>query len=503
MKTPFDTPLDQFVADWWDRLDRFYKRAFFWVLAIGTLAFGFEMTNLTLHHDDVSHIFIQDTILGHYLGRFGFGALHYYTQNAYFMPFLQLAEGIVFMTAYGLLVARFWGVRRTLDVVLVAAVLSVFPYNAQLFQYNACTAPFALAHLLAASALMLSTRATPVTVAAAAGLYLGAFSIYQSVVANAATIFCIWAISRLVFVQNNNAIDYKALTRPTVGALLAVGMGGLAYVAVVASMDLKFDTYQAAGEAFSLQRRFDLVDAAGRVLRDSRAFFFWPEPYFPAYLKNVQLALLLGAALLCASLARTWAARAGAVALLSLALVAPRVLQLIHPGGHYHNLTLTAYAVLIAGGVMVLQIGGKILARNLSAIVTAFLIAGYVLQCNWISTVGYLNTLAHYTTLTQILTRLRALPDAGWDGKRIVVVGRYDMNSEYPFRGATGVASEFLDPPHMQSLARLMRDEASFVAADRAPPEVLEYAATRIPWPHPSSVGVVNGLGVVVLSKEN
>ena len=44
-------------------------------------------------------------------------------------------------------------------------------------------------------------------------------------------------------------------------------------------------------------------------------------------------------------------------------------------------------------------------------------------------------------TLTQILARLRSLPDAGWDGKKIVVVGRYEMPTTYPFATRDAVAS--------------------------------------------------------------
>jgi hypothetical protein len=47
-----------------------------------------------------------------------------------------------------------------------------------------------------------------------------------------------------------------------------------------------------------------------------------------------------------------------------------------------------------------------------------------------------------------------------------------------------------------------LRDEASFVEADRAMSRVMEFAATREPWPSPQSVGIVDGVGVVVLSKK-
>ena len=106
-----------------------------------------------------------------------------------------------------------------------------------------------------------------------------------------------------------------------------------------------------------------------------------------------------------------------------LAAFTPRVLQLVHPEGQFHSLTLTAYAVLIAGAVMIVIRRARTLTRNVSIVVDVVLVAGYVMQCNWISTVNYLNMFAHFETLTQVLARVRSLPDAGWDGKKIVVVG--------------------------------------------------------------------------------
>jgi hypothetical protein len=142
-----------------------------------------------------------------------------------------------------------------------------------------------------------------------------------------------------------------------------------------------------------------------------------------------------------------------------------------------------------------------VIIRNISTILAFLLIAGYILQCNWISTVNYLNTLAHYTTLTQVLARVRSLPDKNWDGENIVVVGKYKMSSDYPFKSATGVAVSYMDAFHMQHLANLMRDDISFVEANSTMPEVLKYAATHEPWPNPASVGVINGMGFVVFSK--
>ena len=501
MKYLYNRPLEQVISELWNTVGYEYKKAFLVVLGINLLAFGFEMTNMTLHHDDVIHIFIQDDILGHYLGRFGFGWLHYRTQNAYIMPFLQAVEGILLMSVYGLIISYFWGARNTLDIILISSVVCVFPYMAQMYQYNTSMYPFALAHLLAAAAVILSARATFLYVVIASLLYTAAFSIYQSVIANAATIFCIWILCKLLFEKDADSFFSREMVKSAIAALLSVSVGGVIYLVVVSAMDLSFDSYQAAGQAFNFKDGSNITYAITAILNGTRSFLFWPENYFPNYLVKLQLIFIVCAGVICLWLPKTPGRKAGAVVMLVLTLFAPRVLQLIHPEGIYHNLTLTAYAVVIAGAVMIVNRAGHVLTRNLSIVTATFLVAGYIMQCNWISTVNYLNTMAHYSTMTQLLSRIRALPAENWDGRKIAVVGNYDMHSDYPFKSATGVAVEYMDAVHMQNLAKLMREDVSIVEADVTTPGALEYAATHPSWPHPASVGVVDGMGVVVFSK--
>jgi len=495
------TPLERTFAGWWGGVDLACRRAFFAAICVNVLAFGWEMTNLTLHHDDVLHFFIQDTILGHYLGRFGHGWLHYYTQNHYFMPFLQMTQGILLMSAYGVLVAHFWGLRRTLDIAFAAAVMCVFPYMAHIYQYNTTMAAYPLAHLLVALAVVLSARATIVHVAIASIMYVAAFSIYQAVVANAATIFVIWLLSRQLFGGEDEGLGSGKTARATVAVVASVIAGGLLYLAAVSLMHLEPDTIHSSDEAFQLRGVLTPLQGLAEIWQGTRSFFFWPENYFPDYLKTLQVALLVVAGLYCLRLPRRPGAKISAAALLVLAAFTPRVLQLLAPKGHFHSLTLTAYAVLMAGAVMIIHQAGRTFTRNVSIVAAAVLLAGYVIQCNWISTVNYLNTLAHYTTLTQVLARARSIPDAQWDGRKIAVVGAYDMSTDYPYKASTGVANKYMDAQHMSALARLMRDPATFVAADETMPKVLEFAATHPQWPHPASVGVVDGMGVVVLAK--
>jgi hypothetical protein len=495
-------PLEHWVAERWLRLDAALKWSFLAVVVISLLAFGFEMTNLSLHHDDVVHIFIQDTILGHYLGRFGTGWLHYYTQGAHIMPFLQMAEGIVVMAVYGLLVAHFWGLRKTLDLTLVAAVMCVFPYMAQIYQYNSAMATYSVAHLLVALAVFWSARATAWYVLAAAAAYFAAFSIYQSIISNAAAILGVWLLSRAVFGRDGNGLLSRVTLRAVIAAALAVAIGGLLYVAAVKQMDLRFDAYQDAGDAFSFKKGLQLSLAVPAILQGTKSFFFYPESYFPVFLKNLQLLFLLAAAAVCIGLPKRWLSKIVALAVLLLCLFTPRLLQLLHPAGTYHNLTLTAYAVVVAGCLMVVFRSEWMRLRNTSALLACLLVGGYLIQSNWISTVGLLNSYAHTTTLNQIIGRVWALPAEQWKGGEVVVVGRYDMPDGYPFKSAVGVATEFIDAPHMQKLAALMRTDINFVPWNKdSMPAVARFAATHPVWPHPDSVGVVDGMAVVLLSK--
>ncbi len=118
MNSLYSKSLDQILTEWWNNIGPSVRKAFFFVAGVNLLAFGFEMTNLTLHHDDLYQIFIQDDILGHYVGRFGVGKLHYYGMNGYFMPFLQMFAGIVLMSLYGIIIAHLWGARKTMDMAL-------------------------------------------------------------------------------------------------------------------------------------------------------------------------------------------------------------------------------------------------------------------------------------------------------------------------------------------------------------------------------------------------
>lgn len=499
------SPIETIAAGAWQRIDVASKTAFYVIICLSLLAFGFEMTNLTLHHDDLVHLMVQQPLVGYYLGRFVHASLFYYGLGGQYAPVLHMALGVVLMAFYGVLVARLWGAQRALDVALIGAVVCVFPYMAQIYQYNSAMVAYPLAHLMVAGGVTFAVRSRVGPLAVAAVLFFLAFSIYQAVLANAVTILLIWLLARLVATDTPESVLRGSLARSVIAVSMALILGGIAHVVAVSSLNIPFDAAQGVDEAFSLRSRLDrglqLGRAASDVLHATRAFLFWPETYFPLWLKWLQLVLIGGAALGCLILPRGAPTKLAALTLLVMVMVSPRVMMFMHPKGNYHSLTATAYALVIGAAAMLsMRIG--MVSRTATALVAASLLAGYVAQCNWISTVNHLNTMAHFSTTTQILARVRSNADPSWDGRTVAVVGSYDMPSSFPYKPATGVASRYMDPSHMTLMARLLRDEARFVKADQSMPKVMEFAATHAPWPSPQSVGFVEGTAVVVLSRK-
>lgn len=506
MSSLLTTPLDAWLAERWRRIAPAQRIGFLVAACVSVLAFGFEMTNLTLHHDDLNHLMVQKPLVGYYLGRFVHAWLFFYGQQGLFLPFLDMAIGMALMGGYGVLVAHFWGARRAPDVALVATIVCVFPYMAHIYQYNSAMVAYPLAHLLVAGGVVLAARARVLPVVVGALLIFVAFSIYQAVLANAVAILAVWLLMRTLFADPADAPPPRGALAVTAAVLLAIAAGGVLHVLAVWSLDLPANAAHGADDAFSLQSRVDrglqLGRAASVVLQDSRAFFVWPEAYLPQPLKGLHALFVAAAALCCLLVPRGWQRKLTALVVLGVALLAPRTLQFMHPVGDFHKLTLTAYALVIAGAALVVLRSAGTAVRNGALLAGAVLLAGYVVQCNWVSTVNLLNTQAHMATVTQVLARLRALPAAGWDGRTVAVVGRYDMAGDFPYRAATGVASEYLVARHMSFIAGLLRDEARFVEPDESMPGVRAFAAGRPVWPHPDSAGIVDGIAVVVLSRK-
>lgn len=501
MKRLLTEPIDRIVVERWECIPVQFRKAFQFCILVSVLAFGFEMSNLILHHDDVLQIFVQHDRLQQYVGRFGFGWLHYYVQGARFMPFVQMAQGIVLMAIYGMIVCNILGLQRTLEIALAGAILCVYPYVAQIYQYNSSMALYPLAHALSALAMLIAIRPSLLRVLLASLLLLAAFSIYQSVIANALTILVVWIVLQLAFPAAGDASSRRSVILPVVATLAAIGIGGILYYLAVKALGLPLSTYQGADKAFGLQTGVDRILTLKAVLDGTRASLVWPENYFPATLKDLQLSLLFVGVLLAVWLPKGIVNKLLATGMIVMAFFAPRVLQVIHPSGHYHNLTLTAYASLAAGALALIYRFRKTALSNIATCIAVLLLVGFIAQANWISSVNYLNMVAHFSTTSQILSRLGSLPNSGWDGRRILLVGNYSMPNYYPFKRATGVATDFIDPNHFSAMAKLLRTEVEVIHEVDGSAQALAFAATRRPWPDSESIGVVDGVGIVVLAK--
>ena len=494
-------PLEDTLKAVWDAFPLEYRRAAAIIVVVNLAAFGFQMANLSFHHDDVAQFFRNDGKLGHQLGRYGYSWLHHYVQGSYYLPFLQLFEAILLTTAYGLVVAHAFGLRRTAEVAVLGSIVSVFPYMAQLYQYDTAAFPFAFAHLLAGLAAMLSLRGGRVGVVAAVLLYASAFAIYQSVLGNALAILAFATIFKLIFADDARSAHAGHALASFAGGLIAVACGGVLYVILVKLSGVPIDSYQGANKAFSLSDGVDIPLSLSVILKASRGAFVWPENYFPLWAKQLQLILIAMAGLYCLISTAGAGRKFAVLVLLLLGLLAPRALQFVHPQGAFHNLTLTAYAVVIAGAFAIVARCAGAIVRNAALVTAVLIVYAYLVQANWMATVNQLNWAAHQLTMSQILGRIDSLPRDAWDGKTVAVYGKLELVDTYPYRKQTGIAVSFIDEEHFQRFSRLLRQEVQVVTSKEMSADLRRTVEGLPTWPAAGSVQLVGNMAVVVLSR--
>ncbi len=351
-----------------------------------------------------------------------------------------------------------------------------------------------LAHSLSALSVLFAIRSNRRLILLSGFFLFIAFSVYQSVAANALTLFLIWMLVSIVFDDRLGSVFLQPMVRSIYAFSTASFLAGIGYISSVLLLGISLSSYQGADKAFDFNESVNMdisyfFNALYDILTGSRSFYFWPENYFPLYLKYAQLIFLFTAAALCVYLPRNTKSKIAAVLIFSIALIAPRFLQLLHSEGQFHNLTLTAYALVVSACIAIVLRTGKIILRNLTIVTSIFIIAGYIEQCNWISSINYLNSQAHYATLTQILARIRSLEDkeSNWDGKKAFIFGSYEMPEYRIFKKAAGVAPNFIRPQEIQDFSHVLRDEMIFLNKDQVSPRVIQFVSERPSWPHPAS----------------
>lgn len=175
-------------------------------------------------------------------------------------------------------------------------------------------------------------------------------------------------------------------------------------------------------------------------------------------------------------------------------------MQLIHPHYDYHDMTLTAYAISIAGSLTIINKAGNIIYRNIGNLIAIIMIWSYIIQCNWVSTVNHFNNIAHFSIMTEVFSRAGTAKPESWDGKTIIVDGKYKMLSSYPYRKAGGVSPEYIDEEHMQSLTTLLRRDISIISIGNSDLSFQKLAKSLPVWPASGSLVIKDGIAIVKMS---
>ena len=487
---------------------------------INLFAYGFLFANLTLNHDGFGFITL-DASWTRGTGRWLTDVLYAVLFRNFELIWLNGLLAMCFFIATALSISRVLRLAGLSERLVVALLYTLFPYMCSYYGYAFHVPIYALSSLLAVSAVEVTERGGLGKCLLGALLLAASLACYQAFVASALTLVMLGAAAALARAESRESLT--AIAWRVGRQMFALGLGcALYWLSIkvsVAVFNVQLVAYQGAASMGASD--FAAVTRGLRVVLIETARFLggrfqsiYPESsYFTWKDKALCAVVYLGAIAGIAAMARRMRGRSGAAVLMFLmALFAPRVLQVAHPDGNYHELTLTGYGVYLAGAAAFAMEMKNRIARSAVQLVLVVLICSFIHSNN----VGAAALAFDYQAIMHWGNRVLAMIEAdprcavqmgSWAPKRIMFVGDAYRVSDWFYRGrpfvtAVGIADGI---PNIvfDSIFRLLRVNATSVGI---PPQThsegLAYAARHEAWPHPESVTVLrDGTIVVVLSK--
>jgi hypothetical protein len=498
----------------WRDVSNGSKTVFTVSLAANFLAFGFLFANLSLNHDGFGFITI-DGSWARSTGRWATDILYAVFFRNHQLIWLHGILGSALFVATGMSVCRTLGVRLLPARLIVVLLYSLFPYMCSYYGYAFHVPIYAFACLLVHYSVELACKGAR---GAAVGSVLVMLSLacYQAFIASAATLALAACAAELAKADGRGqaAAALRMLGR---AALMFVSGGVLYAVSIKIStsvFNIQLTTYQGAAGLLSFDWAAIIAGLPSVAWETARFLGMRLPSIYPESLYFTPTHKLMCLAVYAAAFAGLWAsgrmmaARIGACALFLAALFAPRAVQVFHPGGNYHELTLTGYGVFIAASAaFAMNVSGRWPRTGVQAVV-ALLIAGFLHSNN----VGASALVFDYQAImhwgNRILARVEqhprySAPPAGAVRKAVFVGDLYKVSEWYyrgrPFVQAVGIADGV---PNIifDAIFRLLRVNASTDGlSDGSRRQAAAFAAGRPAWPHPDSVTVLEDGTIVVI----
>lgn len=171
------------------------KIPFFATVLIGILAHGFVMANKLLNHDELASLFSKGATVSS--GRWGL-ALTSYLIPDYSMPWINGVLSILLIAVAVCLLVELFCIRSKALQVLLGGLVITFPSLTGIFSYMFTAPSYALAFLLAVTAVCLASRGNRwgnrIGAIACLVLSLGIYQAYIAVAASMFVLYMIWLL---------------------------------------------------------------------------------------------------------------------------------------------------------------------------------------------------------------------------------------------------------------------------------------------------------------------
>jgi len=328
---------DQVFARLQGRVPAYIKLCFSASMVLGFAAHMFVFTNKLPNHDDIGHLF--EAGYGTYSGRWLLPTVLEW-DGPFSIPWLIGLLGLLCLAGTVCLTAALLRIRRPLECVVTAGLMTAFPTVAGTFGYMFTADAYFLGLLLAAFGAWAASRMPKAGIPIGAAAICLSMGIYQSYFPVAAAL----CVGTLIFDVLDGKMSFKELIIKGVKQVAALALGMAAYMVIVKITTRETGLVDYMG--ISTMGQLPISELPGLIfksykeylyffLKNDSGFHFWFIKYI------VPLSGLCTAALLVLLLSRSKLGAARSILVIVLVMLYPLAGHLIYimtAGGEVHDL---------------------------------------------------------------------------------------------------------------------------------------------------------------------
>ncbi|MBN1437703.1 MAG: glucosyltransferase domain-containing protein [Sedimentisphaerales bacterium] len=481
---------------------------------INVLAFATRLFSISYCVDDYSMMFQRPNFIAH--GRWLFHFIYHYLLGSHYTAFISALIGIVFMIFAALQLCHFWRVKDAFSQIIIVSIFTIHPYLVDMYNFHAVVVAFPVGYFLAMLSLNLSYSrsgriAAVVCVAAALGIYQPCLSVIAAAIV-------IRAIMQLVSESSAKMPFFRIIATIVIGVVLYFLVTKLVFLLTNVRPNPRFEQGLIASFAQIKQKiGWVILILSSRVLPI-------PEFVLPFQTKIV----LFATTVVCCvgtvlySIKRVPRSLWRVFVVVLLFAIAPLAAILHVLPTSVSQLPWRTSLGLVTVFVGSYAIFAHVIRDTWLRVVNLLLIvvlALFCLQDNALAFQQHLRTQRDISLATRIASRIESLPEYNED-LSLVVLGntrQYDFHKED--KTTQEIITQYLEycsrRQYSVAVSAFVTDWSKyailldFLELNNCRPTAdqidiaRQQAASREPYPHPSSVFVYDDMVIVILAQDD